>query len=299
MSKPSRSKRSRAIRAELHTHTTYSDGEYSPLELYHRCVERGVSLWSITDHDTCQGALSWIEQSERWDEPAALDFLPGVEISARDERSVHVLGYGLKARDPALQELFAARSSARAERMAMMVERANQRGFAIAMSDVARHAEGGSSLARPHLARALVAGGYAASLNEAFNRYLSEGGPLYVSNAPTTVAEAIAIIHRFGGVALIAHPGTSRRDERLASWVEQGLDGLECHHPSHSPELAAHYEGLARRFELLISASSDFHGPSVAPERELGRTTLSLERVAALRERVASRGGLWLEREAF
>ncbi len=278
-------------RAELHSHSIFSDGEYPPEQLAKMCLERDVSCWALTDHDTCLGArhtLDLLLEDRRFD---ALTFIPGVEISARDERSVHVLGYGINPHDEKLRELFQTRKEEREARMLRMIELANKRGFEVTTEEVLALADDGV-LARPHLARALVARGYVKSTAEAFDRYLADGMPLYVPSPYMKVEEAIALIHDYNGVALIAHPGTSRRDERIADWVEAGLDGLECHHPAHSAELAAHYEGMARRHNLLITSSSDFHGPGVAPERKFGETMLENERLDGLLERIAERGGV-------
>jgi predicted metal-dependent phosphoesterase TrpH len=289
---PKSSPSSPHTRAELHSHSTFSDGEFSPEHLATMCMEHGVTHWSLTDHDTCEGARHMLDVfASSPGEYASLIFIPGIEISARDDRSVHMLGYGLDPHDPSLIDLFATRKQEREDRMLQMIELANTRGFHVSAQDVMAYAPDGV-LARPHLAHALVAGGYVQSMARAFDLYLGDGKPLYVESPYMSVEESIALIRRYNGVAVVAHPGLSRRDERIPAWVDAGLDGIECHHPSHSRELAAHYEGMARRHNLLITASSDFHGPNVSAERRFGETMLEDERVDRLLGLIAERGGV-------
>lgn len=256
------------------------------------CMEHGVTHWSLTDHDTCEGARHMLDVFARAPgNYASLTFIPGIEISARDERSVHMLGYGLDPHNPTLIDFFATRKQEREDRMLRMIALANKRGFHVSAQEVMAYAPDGV-LARPHLARALVDRGYVQSTAKAFDLYLGDGKPLYVESPYMSVEESIALIRDYNGVAVVAHPGLSRRDERIPAWVDAGLDGIECHHPSHSRELAAHYEGMARRHELLITASSDFHGPSVSAERRFGETVLGAERMEGLISLITERGGV-------
>lgn len=293
------------IRAEIHSHSTASDGEFSPLALRQQMAHHHVRLWSLTDHDTMKGNETLLEVFDANDlslrealqalhdesrEQGGVVFLPGVEISARDERSVHVLGYGLDPRDEELATLFETRRTEREARMHGMVEKAKTFGFELDMVELEAQAPDGN-FARPHLARVLVNHGYVSDMQKAFDLYLGEGKPLYIKSPYMSVEQAVGLIRRHRGVAVVAHPGSSRRDERFGDWVEAGLDGVECWHPSHSTELSHHYEGMARRYELLQTASSDFHGPNVSPDRRLGETTLASAHAEALLSLVQRRGG--------
>lgn len=278
-----------SIKAELHSHSTFSDGQYSPSALLQMCQEQEVALWALTDHDTCEGCLEVMDHEAFAD--TEVSFIPGVEVSAREEVSIHVLGYGLDPRDATLRAFFATRKEERESRMERMIALANKRGFMVTLDEVMAMAPDGN-LARPHLARALVDRGYVESVEQAFDRYLQDGGPLYVASPWLTVRDAIALIQKHRGVAVLAHPGPARRDGSIAAWVEQGLEGIEARHPSHSDEQAHHYAGVARRHGLLVTGSSDFHGPLVAPDRHFGRTQLDQGWVSALIEAVSARGGL-------
>lgn len=276
------------INVELHTHSTASDGQYSPGELYSKCKALDIKVWSLTDHDTMRGCQDVLSLPR---EDSGMTFIPGVEISARDKVSVHVLGYGLDPEDQALQELFEGRRQERLERMMGMVEKARMMGFELTLEELHAEAPDGN-FARPHLAKVLLKRGYVKSMQHAFDKYLGDGKPLYIKSPYMSVEDAIALIRANRGVAVIAHPGTSRRDECIPQWVDSGLDGLECKHPAHSAELAAHYQGLARRHGLLHTASSDFHGPDVAPERRLGHATLPQDALEQVLAKIKQRGGI-------
>lgn len=270
--------------AELHTHSTASDGQHDPVVLASMCREHGVELWSLTDHDTLSGCA----EAARAAEAAGVEFLPGVEISARLDRSIHVLGYGLDPTDEELEAFFTERRELRETRMERMVMRAVELGLGVTMEDVQRIA-GDGNLARPHLARALVARGHAESVQDAFDRYLDEGQPCYIPSPYVSVPEAIAFIHEHGGVAVLAHPGQYDRDEAIAGWVELGLDGIEISHPAHSQEDRERYRAIAEEHGLLMLESSDYHGEEVAPERVFGVTQVPTGWIDALRERLAER----------
>lgn len=259
------------ILAELHTHSTASDGELAPAALAQRVAEVGAKVWSLTDHDTCRGCLEAAEAASA----LGVQFIPGVEISAYlNGRSIHVLGYGVDPLDEGFESFLNLRRRQREDRMGLMIERAQALGLKVTPQDVEAIAAG-ASLTRPHLARALVANGQAASIQEAFDRWLAEGKPAYVENSPLTVPEAIACIKRAGGVAILAHPGIYDADEHIAGWVHQaGLDGVEVAHPSHSEERAAAYLKMTSWLGVLATRSSDFHGESVRPDRQLGRCLL-------------------------
>lgn len=274
------------ILAELHTHSTASDGEHAPAALARRVALAGVKVWSLTDHDTCRGCVEAAQAAAEH----GVEFIPGVEISAYlNNRSIHVLGYGVDPQDDDLESFLELRRRQREDRMGLMIERAQGLGLRVTLQDVEAVAQG-ASLTRPHLARALVANDQVASIQEAFDQWLAEGKPAYVENAPLTVPEAIARIKRSGGVAVLAHPGIYDADEHIAGWVyHDGLDGIEVEHPSHSQERAAAYLKMTSWLGVLATRSSDFHGESVRPDRQLGRCLLEQTRLDALLALIAAR----------
>lgn len=258
---------------ELHTHSTASDGAYPPATLAEMCAEAGVRLWALTDHDNCHGCA----EAARAAREHGITFVPGVEISSYAGTSVHVLGYGVEPGGSVMSDFTERRVEARRRRTRRMIERLDELGIEVRFEEVVACAEG-DILGRPHLAQALVERGAVSSVDEAFDRFLHTGGPAHVMTRWPTVEEAIAIIHRAGGIAVLAHPGQYDLDEAIEGWVEAGLDGIEVEHPNHQPADRRRYEAMADRFDLLATASSDFHG-NRGYGVELGDVTLSRARL--------------------
>lgn len=251
---------------ELHTHSTHSDGLYDVVTLAAKVAKAGVSFWSLTDHDTCAG----VEEARQEATKLAVQFVSGIEVSAWEGRSVHVLGYGVDV--VAMSEYSEHRSKLREERMAAMVAKLNTFGFRVTLQDVEEEASG-AILTRPHLARTLVRLGYSTNVGEAFDHYLGNGRPAYVETEWPSVEEAIAIIHAAHGVAIVAHPGIYGLDHRIPHWVDAGLDGIEVGHPKHSDAQRDNYRDIAETLGILKTASSDYHGPAPGAV-ELGKTRI-------------------------
>lgn len=244
-------------RFEIHSHSTVSDGLYSPDRLAELCVKNGVGLWALTDHDTCGGC------EEAWS--AARDkgvtFVPGIEISAQAKgRSIHVLGYGFDPDGAAIRSYGERMERGRFGRMETMVKRMQGLGFGVTLEEVLDESERGN-IGRPHLGRAMLKKGYVANMQEAFDLYLAEGQPGYVAMKWLEVEEAIELIAAAGGITVIAHPG---RYENFAThvprWAELGLAGLEVRHPSHDLNDEERLSHLAAQSGLIKTASTDFHG---------------------------------------
>lgn len=244
---------------DLHNHTTYSDGTLSPADLVKEAITAGVKALAITDHDTLAG----------WDEAFSaagdvLEIVPGVELSTTENgRSLHVLGFypNRDALDPALQE----RLEVRRERAAAMVERLAELGLPIMLPAM----EGNRAPGRPHLAAAMVAAGYATSMDEVFDRWLGDHGPAYVPYAEFSAADGIRLLRDCGAVPVWAHPYLFRGgtvETVLPRLVEAGLMGLEVYHPSHSPSDVRRLEAFCQRYGLVMTGGSDYHGPS--PDRQ-------------------------------
>lgn len=263
---------------ELHCHTTASDGTLSPAELIERALAQGVELLAITDHDTTD-AIEPALQAAR----GRLELWPAIEMNCSEPGpyEVHVLGYWIDPTHSGLQAVLARIRTAREGRIAEMVERLQSLGLELGMEDVRAFARG-PSMGRPHLARALVARGLAADVNQAFDRYLAQGQPAYVPRYSLRPQEAIEVITAAGGLPVLAHPGLIGTDEFLAGYVQGGLRGLEVYYPAHSSEQIAHLEALARRHGLLTTGGSDFHGPGGSAE--LGQMRLPESALLALRE---------------
>lgn len=249
------------IQAEIHTHSTESDGQLSPDELAALAERTGVRLWALTDHDTCGGCVEARAAARK----RGIHFINGIEISAQAAgRSVHVLGYDFDHDHRAIRAYAERMEGARDARMRAMVDRVQSLGFDITFDEILTHSERGN-LGRPHLARAMHARGYVPTVQEAFDRYLGTDGPAYVGMDWISVDDAIDLIHDAGGLVVLAHPGRYDLDPHIARWVDRGLDGLEIRHPSHDLVIEQRLLAIADRYDLLKTASSDFHG-APAPE---------------------------------
>lgn len=266
-----------ARRVELHTHTTASDGVYDPAELAALCEEHGVEVWALTDHDTCLGC----EEARRAAERRGIAFVSGIEISAWDEEAIHVLGYGTDPASEAIDAFQERMAEARRERMAKMVSDLRDRGIEIEFDAVAERA-GEASLSRAHLARALVDGGAAETIDDAFDSLIGTDSPVYRPVTWPSVEEAVAIIERADGAAVVAHPGRYDSDHRIEAWAEAGIVGLEVAHPSHDADDERRYREAAERLELLATESCDFHGGDYPEDSEFGTTEVDEGVVRAL-----------------
>ena len=247
---------SSSVRAvDLHAHTTASDGAASPTELVASARAAGLSAIAVTDHDTLAGVAEAQAEGVR----LGVRVVPGVELSAMDaEREVHLLGLHLD-RPAVLRDSLTEFQETRTRRAQEIVHRLNALGIPVTFDAVLRQAQGGA-IGRPHLARALIAGGWVRDSRDAFDRYLAAGRPAYVPKHRLLIADAIALVHAGGGLAIVAHPGPDGRRETVERYVAMGLDGVEVRHPGHSAEDVARLGTLAEFFGLVPSGGSDWHG---------------------------------------
>lgn len=249
-----------AGRADLHTHSTASDGMGTPADIVRLAREAGLAAVALTDHDTTAGIGEALEAGRR----LGVEVVPGVELStAYDGTDVHVLGYFIDWENGKWQERLSAQRGARIRRNAMIVERLNALGMRIGMDDVMQAAGGEDhavSISRAHIAWALVERGYAATTAEAFDRYLGRNGSAYVRLDRITPQEAIGWIHDAGGAAVIAHPGLYGRDELVEELLRSGADGIEARHSDHTPEDEKRYAAMAADCGVIATGGSDYHG---------------------------------------
>jgi 3',5'-nucleoside bisphosphate phosphatase len=270
-----------APHVDLHAHSTASDGSQSPAAAIDAAHKAGLAAFALTDHDTLAG----IAEAQRSADAVGLRLVPGVELSVhQDQSEVHLLG--LHIRDvTAMQdrlEHFRDLRRARAEEMVVLL---NALGLAVTMDAVLAQSDGGA-IGRPHVAKALIAGGFVRDSREAFDRYLAAGKPAYVAKERLEVVDGIRIIHEAGGIAVFAHPGQEGRRERIEPLVALGLDGIEVRHPSHSGEDMKRLAALTAHFGLVPSGGSDWHG-AMQGGRVLGAMRVPLDWLDAQDARVA------------
>lgn len=241
---------------DLHLHSTGSDGTEAPAALVRRAAGAGIDTLALTDHDSVRGLAEAREACRA----AGIGFVPGIELSVgvgRDE--IHLLGYGINPRGRSLQRTLELLAGERADRMERMVGRLRKAGIGIALDDVRAVAPSGL-LGRLHLARALVARGLAGDHDEVFRRWIGAGGPAYVPRSLLSLRDAIDLVREAGGVAVLAHPGLTRRDELIEYLVRLGVRGLEVFHPRHDFVAVSRYRKTCARFDLFMTGGSDSHG---------------------------------------
>ena len=272
-------------------HTTASDGRLSPDELVGRAAAAGLTVISVTDHDTTGGLSEAAAAADRH----GLRLVNGIEITAVEgARDVHVLGYFVDPGFPPFVEFLRGQRADRLRRLTAMVERLRDLGHTIDVEAlVAAAARGaGRTVGRPHLADALVAAGYAANRREAFDTMLGEGRPAYVPRSGATVGEVSAVIRAAGGVASLAHPGLMRLDDAIPGFAAAGLPAIEVWHSDHDAAASARYQQLAERLGLGMSGGSDFHADHSHRAAGLGAIALPPAALADLEARANHGAGL-------
>ena len=270
--------------ADLHLHTFFSDGTYSPEELVDQARRQDLQALALTDHDTVEGCAP----TESACREAGIEFLSGTELTAeQDGHEIHILGYGIDVQNPHFLSEIGKFQTVRQNRIREMVQRLNQMNVPIHAEDVFALANCRAP-GRPHVARALVQAGFVGSLDEAFERFLKKNRPAWVPKFKMSASEATHLIQETGGVAVMAHPGLNRSDEIIPAMVEGGLDGIECFHTKHSVSMADHYLQIAERFHLLVTGGSDCHGLSKGRPL-IGSVRLAYEHVEKLKTKLAER----------
>lgn len=266
--------------ADLHCHTTASDGLLTPYKLIQAASEIGLKAVGITDHDTVGG---WSESLTAGKE-FGIEILKGIELNTEWQGTeVHILGYepdqDFKPFQDKLQEL----REARMNRMLKILDRLHEMNIDISVNEIKSIAKG-ESVGRPHIAQALTQHGYVNTTKEAFDQYIGAGAPAYVPRFKLTPKEGIDLIRKAGGVAVLAHPGQHHLEKHIPFWVKEGLQGVEVSHSDHTPEDEHHYRVLAKKLHLIMTGGSDFHGEGRKIGVKLGGWGVSYEVVEQIRD---------------
>jgi predicted metal-dependent phosphoesterase TrpH len=268
--------------ADLHLHTYFSDGTFSPEELAAHGRQLGFAALALTDHDTVEGCARMAAACNA----AGIEFTTGTELTAEhNDIELHLLGYFVDTQNEKLLADIARFQTTRQNRIREMVARLNALNVPLEAETVFALANC-KSPGRPHVARALVKAGLCKSLDEAFERYLKKNRPAWVPKAKMSALEGVGLIHQAGGLAVMAHPGLNRTDDVIPVLVDAGLDGIECFHTKHSTAAAKRYLGIADKFHLLVTGGSDCHGFSKGKPL-IGTVKLPYEHVEKLKEAVS------------
>ncbi len=257
------------MKADLHTHSTASDGQYNPLELVKKAEETGIELFAITDHDTVNGSkIVFAHQNE-----FTLKFISGIEFGSKEASHLHILGYNFDINSEIMTKACDVLQKSRMERKFRIIDYLNKHGIKITADEV--ESEAGSDLiARPHFALVMVKKGYVNSVNEAFQKYLDTDEFQKIERFKYSAQECIDIIHRSGGKAVLAHPMQLKLPANelnlfIYKLVDYGLDGIECYYPDHSDDETTYLLNLAEKYGLFTTAGSDFHGENIKGSRNL------------------------------
>ena len=242
--------------ADLHLHTQFSDGTFTPEELVLRAQNAGLACIALTDHDTVEGCARAAAACA----DVKMEFISGAELTAEHEDTeVHILGYFLDTKNPVLLDRIGKFQAVRQNRIREMCAALNQLGIPLKAEAVFALANC-KSPGRPHVARALVKEKLIGNLDEAFEKYLKKGRPAWVPKTKMSALEGVELIHEAGGLAVMAHPGLNRTDDIIPGLVKAGLDGIECFHTKHSTVMAERYLEIAEKYDLLVTGGSDCHG---------------------------------------
>ncbi len=279
--------------ADLHLHSTASDGSDAPAVVVRRAAEAGFAAMALADHDTMDGVPEAVAEGER----VGVEVIPAVEYSTLDnEREIHMLGYGLDGSYPPLVKQLGRIRAGRFNRALLMVEALNEVGVAITWERVQEIA-GDENVGRPHVAKAMQEAGYIKEIKDAFTpEWIANGGKCYVERVIVTPEESIAMIKAAGGVAVLAHPGRFRSDDDtigddvIERYIAAGMQGVEVFYARHTEAMVAHYRELAERYGLVMTGGSDDHGAN-AEVGLLGRIRLDYAYVERLKAAIADSQG--------
>ena len=259
---------------DLHSHSTASDGEFSPSELVALAIEKNVNVLALTDHDTFDG----IEEGKQAAKNKNITFIPGIELNIQRSRGeFHLLGLGIKEPSTSLIKICKELQEGRLSRNQQIIEKMQQEGFPVNYQEL-KEMFPTQILGRPHLAAYLVEKKVVKKRQLAFDKYLGKGRPYYVERRAADLYDAIYAIKDSGAVPVLAHPlslyvSWGKMEETLADLKEAGIEGLEAWHPGTRVGEALRLEEMAKKLGFFVTAGSDFHGPNVRGDRKLGHTT--------------------------
>jgi 3',5'-nucleoside bisphosphate phosphatase len=255
-----------SVRADLHCHSTHSDGSLSPKELVALAKTIGLNALAITDHD----AISSYQEALLYAKEVDICLLPGVELSTTyNEEQIHVLGYAFDPEAKALKEFCANCRKNRRERNREILERLKKKGMSLEETDLAKEPDEYTAYGRPHIAKAMCEKGYVQNIQEAFLRYIGEGKSCYVPGVKYSTSEAIEVIHASSGKAVIAHPHLIQKKKVVEALLKLPFDGLETYYSRFNQDVDRRWLEVAQKHALFSTGGSDFHG-SAKPEVKLG-----------------------------
>ena len=262
---------------DLHTHSLKSDGAQAPAEVVRTAYSAGLSAIALSDHDNIEGVPEAMAEGER----LGVEVIPAVELSAQSDTELHILGYFIDIHNKRLNDAMAYALEVRDQRQEETCRKLNEQGFQITMEELHQEAHGNPVLCRAHFAQIMVRKGYAESVKDAFNRYLSVGCYAYSNRQALTGPEAVSVIKEAGGIAVAAHLHLIKMEdeplkEYLKSLTHYGLEGVEGYYTDYTPDMNQRYRAMAKELGLTISGGTDYHGAN-KPHISIGKGKGDLE----------------------
>lgn len=256
---------------DLHAHTRESDGEKTPEELIDLAISKGIEALAITDHDTADG----IEAAIKYARDKKIMFIPGIELDAKVSKGqMHILGLGINPNQEEFKQKLESIKQEREYRNIKFIEEFNKMGFQITLEEL-QEVSSGKVIGKPHFAKVFLKKGYIQTKAEMFDKYFNQEPLCKIKKSTLSPEEIIRLIKKANGIAILAHPQSLKLTddefvEKIAELKSYGLDGLECYHSSHTPEQMKRFKEIAKKFNLIITKGSDYHGPVTKPEVQLG-----------------------------
>ena len=266
---------------DFHMHSVYSDGIKTPKELLRHALDCNVSMMALTDHDEIDGIKALRTAQEQLDPEKTIKFINGCEFSADyKDKSIHILGYRFDETNKELRDFIEYFKSKREERINEIIRRCNNAGYFISKDELLKKFPKTQAYGRPHIGQLLIDGGYAKDINDVFKDILRKDSPCYVPKVKIEVPYIIDIIHKAGGLAVMAHPKLVTSDEYVVEMLAYDFDGMEVYHTKHNDDDVKRYKALATEHNLFITGGSDYHGiPGKAPD-QFGDYLVSAEDVS-------------------
>ena len=268
---------------DFHMHSIYSDGVKSPEGLLRHAIDCNLSMMALTDHDEINGIKALRTAQDQLDPEKTIKIINGCEFSADyKDKSIHILGYRFDETNKELRDFIEYFKSKREERIDEIIRRCNNAGYFISKDELLKKFPKTQAYGRPHIGQLLIDGGYAKDINDVFKDILRKDSPCYVPKVKIEVPYIIDIIHKAGGLAVMAHPKLVSSDEYVVEMLAYDFDGMEVYHTKHNDDDVKRYKALATKHNLFITGGSDYHGiPGKAPDK-FGDYLVSSENVSEL-----------------
>ncbi len=273
---------------DFHTHSTFSDGTLEPENLISLAFEKGIKVISVTDHDTIANYSYVSKACKKYD----IELIKGIELSSQlNGNDIHILAYFENENDYfKLKSLEEIQKKSRLARIFHICEKLKEINVFIEPEKIISNSEKAGSVGRPQVARELVIQGYVSDIPEAFDKYLAAGKQGYISSTNVSTSEVISTVKEFNGVPVLAHPGVKfmNKEESIKELIDYGLEGIEVYYPSHDYYKFSYYLNLARKYKLIATGGSDFHGPNIGKEDRFGKIKIPEAEYLRLKEKIKS-----------